>query len=164
MSNKKYVHPFYNHGYARYDLAIEDIIQGLKEAGYDLDGDASDDIDDGDSLDETLRMEMLSTNGTRCNTTGFNTVLYPRLYKNNIDITDDIPASNFKWIRISGNSETAKKEDAEWNLRFASGTKECPITKDDIKRRCVFRCLYTKERNEDLEYVRQAYKTYIDNK
>lgn len=163
--NKTYVHPNYNHGYARYDLDIDDIVKGLKEQGYNLGDDINDDDigDIGGSLDESYRLEVLSTNGTRCNTTSFNTILYPRLYKNNVDITNDIPASCFKWIRISGSSEVAKKEDAEWNLRFASGSKECPITREDIKRGCLFRCLFTISSSEDLAYVRQAYQAYIKN-
>ena len=107
------VHPYYNHAYARYDLDIYDVIEGLKKAGYILDGDTNDDEDF--EMDSSLRLEVLSTRGTRCNSTGFSTVLYPRLYKNDVDITDTVPASNFKWQRVSGNSEAARLEDAEWN-------------------------------------------------
>ena len=84
MSDKKTIHPYYDHAYGRYDLNIDDIILKLKEAGYLLD-DTEDSDDDFDTLDPSLRLEVLSTRGTRCNTTGFNTILYTRLYKNNID-------------------------------------------------------------------------------
>ena len=164
----KLIHPYYNHAYARYDLSIDDVIAGLKDAGYTLDstgsngnGGSSDDIKD--TIDPTLRLEVLSTRGTRCNSTGFSTVLYPRLYKNDVDITDSVPASNFKWQRVSGNSEAARLEDAEWNLRYASGSKECYVTKDDIKRNSTFVCLYVEYEYQDVAYVNTAYNAYIKN-
>ena len=187
MSNdgKNLVHPYYNHNYARYDLEIDDIIAGLKRAGYSLDGTGSnpgsspgsnpDDNDSEDNKNETdnrdpitgmdpaYRLEVLSTRSTRCNSTSFNTILYPVLYKNNEDITDTVPASNFKWQRISGNSEVAKLEDAEWNLRWAAGAKECYITKEDIKRNCMFVCKYVEFEDEDEAYVNAAYQAYIEN-
>ena len=162
MSDKKTIHPYYDHAYGRYDLNIDDIILKLKEAGYLLD-DTEDSDDDFDTLDPSLRLEVLSTRGTRCNTTGFNTILYPRLYKNNIDITDSVAPSNFKWQRISGNSEVARLEDAEWNLRYAAGSKECYITKEDIKRNSTFTCLYIEYNYQDISYVNSAYKAYIEN-
>ena len=164
MAKDNLVHPYYNHAYARYDLDIEDIITGLKKAGYILDGDSDLDIDeDFNDLDGSLRLEILSTRGTRCNTTGFSTVLYPRLYKNNIDITDSIAPTNFKWQRVSGNSEVSIKEDAEWNLRYAAGSKECYITKEDVKRNSTFTCKYVEFEEQDVAYVNAAYQSYINN-
>ena len=182
---KNLVHPYYNHNYARYDLEIDDIIAGLKKAGYTLGGgygyDGSGDPSDpgngglkpGESeedvrdpitgMDPSYRLEVLSTRSTRCNSTSFNTILYPRLYKNNEDITDTIPATNFKWQRISGNNDVAKLEDAEWNLRYAAGSKECYITKEDIKRNCMFICKYVEYEDEDEAYVKAAYEAYIRN-
>ena len=156
------VHPYYNHAYARYDLDINDIIAGLKKAGYMLDEDDVE-YEEDEQLDPTLRLEILSTRGTRCNSTSFNTVLYPILYRNNVDVTDKIPASCFKWTRISGTSEAAKLEDAEWNLRYAAGSKECYITKDDIKRNSTFTCKYVEFEDQDIAYVNAAYKAYIKN-
>ena len=185
MSNdgKNLVHPYYNHNYARYDLEIDEIIAGLKKAGYSLDGSGggpstgstpdnnnnqntgtdSSSKDPITGMDPAYRLEVLSTRSTRCNSTGFNTILYPVLYKNNEDITDTIPATNFKWQRISGNSEVAKLEDAEWNLRYAAGSKECYITKEDIKRNSMFVCKYVEFEDEDEEYVNAAYQAYIKN-
>lgn len=170
MADDNLIHPYYNHNYARYDLDINDVIAGLKKAGYNLDGEggvggSGDDDNEGglDNLDSTLRLEVLSTRGTRCNTTAFNTILYPRLYKNNIDITDSIPPTNFKWRRVSGNSEASRLEDAEWNLRYAAGSKECYITKEDVKRNSTFTCTYVEFEDQDAEYVIAAYKAYINN-
>ena len=161
MANRdNLVHPYYNHAYARYDLDIYDVIAGLKKAGYILDGDTDDEDFD---MDSSLRLEVLSTRGTRCNSTGFSTVLYPRLYKNDVDITDSVPASNFKWQRVSGNSEAARLEDAEWNLRYAAGSKECYITKEDIKRNSTFTCKYVEYEDKNITYVNAAYKAYIKN-
>ena len=155
------VHPYYNHNYARYDLDIYEIIDGLKKAGYMLDDNIDDEFDE--TMDSSLRLEVLSTRGTRCNSTSFNTVLYPRLYKNNIDITDSVPATNFKWQRVSGNSEASRLEDAEWNLRYAGGSKECYITKEDVKRNSTFTCKYVEYENQDVAYVNSAYKAYVNN-
>ena len=80
-----------------------------------------------------------------------------------MDITDNTPASNFKWQRVSGNSEAARLEDAEWNLRYAGGSKECYITKEDIKRNSTFVCKYVEFEDEDEAYVNMAYQSYIDN-
>ena len=178
---KNLVHPYYNHNYARYDLEIDDIVAGLRKAGYVLGGDGSDNaggIGPGGSnpeeggeeitdpitgMNPSYRLEVLSTRSTRCNSTSFNTILYPRLYKDNEDITDTIPATNFKWQRISGNSDVAKLEDAEWNLRYAAGSKECYITKEDIKRNCMFICKYVEYEDEDEAYVKAAYEAYIRN-
>lgn len=155
------VHPYYNHNYARYDLDIYEVIAGLKKAGYMLDDNIDDEFDD--TMDSSLRLEVLSTRGTRCNSTSFNTVLYPRLYKNNVDITDSVPATNFKWQRVSGNSEVARLEDAEWNLRYAGGSKECYITKEDVKRNSTFTCKYVEYEDQDVAYVNSAYKAYVNN-
>ena len=85
------------------------------------------------------------------------------MYKNDVDITDTVPASNFKWQRVSGNSEAARLEDAEWNFRSASGSKECYVTKDDIKRNSTFVCLYVEYDYQDVAYVNTAYNAYIKN-
>ena len=186
MSNdgKNLVHPYYNHNYARYDLEIDDIIAGLKRAGYSLSGpgggpgdpgsgsnpdDSEDDKFTEDNkdpitgMDPAYRLEVLSTRSTRCNSTSFSTILYPVLYKHNEDITDTVPASNFKWRRISGTSEAARLEDAEWNLRWAAGAKECYITKEDVKRNCMFVCQYVEFEDEDEAYVNAAYQAYVEN-
>lgn len=163
MAKDNLVHPYYNHAYARYDLDINEVIEGLKKAGYMLDDDMDDSWDDENTLDPSYKLEMLSTRGTRCNTTGFSTVLYIRLYKNGEDITDSIPATNFKWKRVSGNSEVSKLEDAEWNLRFAGGSKECPITKEDVRRNSMFTCSYVEFEDQDVAYVNAAYQAYIKN-
>lgn len=163
--SKKTISPHYNIGYDRYDLDIEDIVSGLKAVGY-LNSDDNNEITDDDltnSLDPSYRLEIYTSNGSRFNTTAFSTVLYPRLYKNNIDITDSISTSCFKWVRISGNNEVAKKEDAEFNLRFASGSKECPITRTDVTRRATFRCLFMQYAEDEYIYVNKAYDEYIKN-
>lgn len=158
------VHPYYNHNYARYDLNIDDVIAGLKRAGYMLDDDETGDEEFEDVMDPSLRLEVLSTRGTVCNNTGFNTVLYPRLYKNNIDVTDSIPPVHFKWQRISGSGEEAQKADAEWNLRYAAGSKECYLTRQDIRQNSTFVCKYVEFEDQDVAYVNAAYRAYIKNK
>lgn len=157
------IHPYYNDGYERYDLSINEVINGLKEAGYDLDNEGSGNWWEDDNLSNILnyRLEILTSNGTIVSNENYSTKLSVKLYINNKDVTDTIPAINFKWSRISGNSESNKLEDAEWNLRFANGAKEILITKEDINRRALFQCQFVKY-NDEVEWVQNAYTSYIN--
>lgn len=157
------IHPYYNDGYERYDLSINEVISGLKEAGYDLDNNGNGNWWEDDNLSNILnyRLEILTSNGTIVNNENYSTKLSVKLYINNKDVTDTIPSINFKWSRISGNSESNKLEDAEWNLRFANGAKEVLVTKEDVNRRALFQCQFVKY-NDEIEWVQNAYASYIN--
>lgn len=167
MSNDNLVHPYYNNGYARYDLSIEDIIAGLKKAGYNLDGNSpgtggnTGGTGDKEENDNTYKLQIFFTNGNEKTNENFSTTMYVRLFINNEDVTDSTPPELFKWTRISGNDEVAQAEDAEWNLRFASGCKEILVLASDVLRNCFFTCQYVEYRNEE-EYVQQAYSKYLE--
>lgn len=157
------IHPYYNDGYGRYDLSVADIVQGLKDAGYDLDGDNSGNWWQDDDLSQVInyRLEIITSNGNVFYDKNTSTSLSARLYYNNKDITNTVPEANFKWTRISGNTEENKLEDAEWNLRFSKGAKTIYITNHDINRRALFQCQYVKY-NEEVQWVKSVYDTYMN--
>lgn len=51
------------------------------------------------------------------------------------------------------------KADAEWNLRWALGAKEVPITCEDVDRHAMFQVQYVTEAEEIL-WVTDVYKHY----
>jgi hypothetical protein len=67
----------------------------------------------------------------------------------------------FKWARFSGSSENDQIEDAKWNLKWADGAKEIPITADDVNRNAMFQVQFVTEKEADL-WVNEAYKTYMN--
>lgn len=157
------VSPYYNDGYGRYDLSLEEVARGLQAMGYDLTGGSGSDSKPDDSTSDTsnYKLEMLSTNGTQATSDDFYTTLYVKLYKDNKDVTDITSESNFKWTRVSGNSETDKLKDAAWNLRYAAGAKEIFVTREDVNRRALFQCQYVQYEDE-VTWVKNAYSTYVD--
>ena len=157
------VSPYYNDGYGRYDLSLEEVARGLQAMGYDLTGGNGSDSRPDDSTSDTsnYKLEMLSTNGTQATRDDFYTTLYVKLYKDNKDVTDITSESNFKWTRVSGNSETDKLKDAAWNLRYAAGAKEIFVTREDVNRRALFQCQYVQYEDE-VTWVKNAYSTYVD--
>ena len=82
------IHPYYNDGYGRYDLSVADIVQGLKDAGYDLDGDNSGNWWQDDDLSQVInyRLEIITSNGNVFYDKNTSTSLSARLYYNNKDI------------------------------------------------------------------------------
>lgn len=157
------VSPYYNDGYGRYDLSLEEVARGLQAMGYDLTGGNGSNSRPDDSTSDTsnYKLEMLSTNGTQATSDDFYTTLYVKLYKDNKDVTDITSESNFKWTRVSGNSETDKLKDAAWNLRYAAGAKEIFVTREDVNRRALFQCQYVQYEDE-VTWVKNAYSTYVD--
>lgn len=173
-STKNTVSPHYDNTLKRYTLSIEEIIKNLNNSGYPIDGNIVY-VPDGqggtkplpEKLNDILfnssnlyRLEMISTNGTIINNPNFKSILKVILYKNNIDITKEILPRYFKWTRTSGNTEEDKKADAEWNLRWADGAKEIPITTDDVNRNADFKCQFI-DPNKEVQYVKRTYDEYV---
>lgn len=117
----------------------------------------------GDGLDpaKIYRAEMLSSNGNIIKDRDFNTILSVVLYENNKDITNTTDEKFFKWTRVSGSSESDQMIDAEWNLRWALGAKQIPVTHEDVNRRAMFQVQYMSGTDEML-WVKAAYDTYTD--
>jgi hypothetical protein len=130
------VHPVWNDGYQRYDLSIDEIIQKIKDSGYDLDYIGPEDPDD-PGLDDTVDyiLEIHSQNGLVVSPE-MALILQPRVYRNGENITAQLDMKYFKWVRTSSDSAG----DAEWNLRHSTGIKDLYITHEDVKSRAVFHC------------------------
>lgn len=159
------VSPYYNDGYSRYDLSLEEVARGLQAMGYNLNGNGgSNNSTSNESQTDTsnYKLELLSTNGTQITDESFYTTLYVKLYKDNKDVTDITSESNFKWTRYSGNSETDRLKDAAWNLRYAAGAKEIFVTREDVNRKALFQCQYVQYEDE-VTWVKNAYSTYVNS-
>ena len=172
------IRPHYNDAYRRYDLSMQDVIEGINNSNYPINGnnirvpdgeggwtnlpDALENGGGGGSVAANVyRLEMLSTNGNIIKDTNFATVLSPMLFKDNKDITATIEDKYFKWTRVSGTTEAHQASDAEWNLRWATGAKLVPITHEDVNRRAMFQVQYVAPRDEVL-WVLDTYDTYMN--
>lgn len=168
-----FLSPKYNAGLKRYALPINNIVDGLNEAGYPIDGEIIE-VPDGnggrvplpDRLDDIInnsanlyRLEIFSSNGNVIKDPNFKSILSATLYKNNRDITSQIPEKYFKWTRRTSDDPADVASDAEWNLRWSQGAKEIPITTEDINSNAVFNCFYVTEVDEVM-WVRKAYNEY----
>lgn len=76
-----------------------------------------------------------SKNGTTFRNGVVSTTLYARIYKGGIEITENIPDSNFHWTRFSRDIE----DDRVWNSVNHWGRK-LEITGDDVWHKAVFDC------------------------
>lgn len=81
-------------------------------------------------------IEIHSTNGNIFKNGEINTILSCHVYRSNVEITDQINAAHFKWIKKNKNGEL----DKEWNAVHASGSKTVSITSDDVFQRATFEC------------------------
>lgn len=131
--NLNTVSPRWNDGYQRYDISIDEIIQKIKDSGYNLEKYEEEE----DIIDYNYTLEIHSSKGVVISP-DVALILEPRVYKNGEDITDTIDMKYFKWVR----SSTDAKGDAEWNLRHATGIKNLYITHEDVLHRAVFHCAF----------------------
>ena len=164
--DKNVVHPVWNNGYQRYDLSIDEIIQKIKDSGYNLEKIEDDEDIELDPNDNYV-LEIHSEKGTVI-TSFFNEktqqletvdlILKPRVYKNGEDITSKMDMKYFKWIRSSSDAI----EDAEWNLRHATGIKELYVTHEDVKKRAVFHCAFLTGVSE-TNFVSNMYAAYMSS-
>ena len=89
-------------------------------------------------IDESLvyNVEIWSSNGNFFKNGEISTTLSCHVYKSNIEITDQLNAAAFHWIKINSDGTL----DEEWNANHFGGTKEINITKDDVWGRATFEC------------------------
>lgn len=84
-----------------------------------------------------ISVDIVSSNGNVFRPSNIKTTLSCRVLKNNEDITEQLDAWRFNWVRNTGNESA----DTYWNnLSKARGTKTIDITQDDCKGRTVFDC------------------------
>lgn len=89
----------------------------------------------------TYDLKIISTNGTifRVNQ-ATTTTFIAKVFKNGVDITDQIPESKFRWRRVSLNPQPAPKDDASWNALYQTGYKQILVTVDDVAAKATFFC------------------------
>ena len=151
------VSPVWNDGYQRYDLSIDEIIQKIKDSGYNLEKTDDDDDNNDDLLDpsDNYILEIHSENGLVISS-DVSLILKPKIYKNGIDITEKMDMKYFKWVRSSSDIVG----DAEWNLRHSTGIKNLYITHEDVKKRAVFHCAFLTGTSE-TNFVSNMYAAYM---
>ena len=79
--DKNVVSPVWNNGYQRYDLSIDEIIQKIKDLGYNLEK-----VDDEIEISDDYKLEIHSENGMVISSS-VSLILKPKVYKNGEDIT-----------------------------------------------------------------------------
>ena len=86
--------------------------------------------------DIAWKLEIISSNGNIFKNNIIDTVLSARVYKGKKDVTDELPASSFRWKRTSINSI----RDAKCNDADGIGVKSITITREDVNQRATFTC------------------------
>lgn len=150
--DKNVVSPVWNNGYQRYDLSIDEIIQKIKDLGYNLEK-----VDDEIEISDDYELEIHSENGMVISSS-VSLILKPKVYRNGEDITQYMDMKYFKWIRTSSDP----KADAEWNLRHATGIKDLLVTHEDVKMRAVFHCAFLTGASES-NFVSNMYAAYMSS-
>lgn len=92
------------------------------------------------TTDIAYKVEIESSNGTTFTNGNVYTELRAKVYKGKYDITNDLPASKFKWIKKNNDGI----EDEEWNNLHGKNKKSILITKDDVFQKSVFTCTVSK--------------------
>ncbi len=68
------------------------------------------------------------------------TMLIAHVFRNGNEITEDIPASQFRWRRVSFINPPYPFDDATWNADYLTGYKQIQVTTDNIDSRATFHC------------------------
>lgn len=175
------INPEYNDNNKDYNISLRDVIEGINNSRHKLSGtnvwlpDEDGNLlplpdwigsvpggGGGGGAHETkqYKLEMLSSQGNIIKDKNFQTTLRAVLYENNEDVTALKDAKYFKWSRFSGATEQDQIADAEWNLKWANGAKEIPITHDDVNRNAMFQVQFVTEKESQI-WVKEAYKAYM---
>lgn len=182
---KEKVNPVYNDDSKNYYLSMKDIIEGINTSKYPVSGEnvwlpnedgvlvplpewigngnggsGNGGTGGGVQPAKQYRVEMLSTQGNIIKDKNFTTTLRAIVYEDNVDVTDKKDKKYFKWARFSGATEKDQIADAEWNLKWAAGAKEIPITADDVNRNAMFQVQFVTEAQANL-WMQEAYKAYM---
>lgn len=68
------------------------------------------------------------------------TVLSARVFRNGVEVTNEIPPSGFKWYRKSLDPQPAPYDDNTWNYNHSGGFKSVEVSVDDVLARATFTC------------------------
>lgn len=92
-----------------------------------------------DAIDIDIVIE--STNGDVFRVgQGMTTTLIAHVFQNGLDITDQIPASRFRWRRVSYIPQDPPNDDGTWDTQHTSGYKSIVVTATDVSHRATFHC------------------------
>ena len=177
-TTKEVVKPDYSDSNKDYSVSLRDVIDGINKSRYKLSGknvwlpDENGNLvplpdwvgtkpGQGNQPAKQYRVEMISTQGNIIKDKQFNTILKAILYEDNEDVTALKDKKYFKWARFSGSTERDQIADAEWNLKWANGAKEIPITHEDVNRSAMFQVQFVTEREAE-KWVKEAYKAYMN--
>lgn len=184
-TDKEVLNPVYNDGKHQYYLSMQDVINSINTSKYPVSGENvwlpnEDGIlvplpewignggggsgggsggSGGVTQTKQYRVEMISTQGNIIKDKDFTTTLKAIVYEDNVDVTSKKDKKYFKWARFSGATEKDQIADAVWNLKWAAGAKEIPITADDVNRNAMFQVQFVTEAQSRL-WVEEAYKAY----
>lgn len=111
----------------------------LKAKTLQIVGDAGQWEDAATESDIAWKIDIISSNGIVFKNKIINTTLSAKVYKGKKEMTEELPASKFKWYRTSTNN----KRDLKWNDEEGIGVKEIHITSEDIYQRATFTCEIT---------------------
>lgn len=108
----------------------------MRVSSLQIVADSGDFEDAATESDIAWKLEVLSSNGNIFKNNIVDTILSAKVYKGKKDMTDELPASCFSWIRTSNNPT----RDSRWNDIDGIGIKTIRITKEDINQRATFTC------------------------
>lgn len=77
-----------------------------------------------------------SSNGYIFRNGQISTILSARIFRGDLEITNDINVVQFKWTRISDDPTG----DQIWNDRYVGGTRTIILTDEDVFQRATFKC------------------------
>ena len=177
-TTKEVVKPDYSDNNKDYSVSLRDVIDGINKSRYKLSGknvwlpDENGNLvplpdwvgtkpGQGNQPAKQYRVEMISTQGNIIKDKQFNTILKAILYEDNEDVTALKDKKYFKWARFSGSTERDQIADAEWNLKWANGAKEIPITHEDVNRNAMFQVQFVTEKEAEI-WVKEAYRAYMN--
>ena len=177
-TTKEVVKPDYSDSNKDYSVSLRDVIDGINKSRYKLSGknvwlpDENGNLvplpdwvgtkpGQGNQPAKQYRVEMISTQGNIIKDKQFNTILKAILYEDNEDVTALKDKKYFKCARFSGSTERDQIADAEWNLKWANGAKEIPITHEDVNRNAMFQVQFVTEKEAEI-WVKEAYKAYMN--
>ena len=177
-TTKEVVKPDYSDSNKDYSASLRDDIDGINKSRYKLSGknvwlpDENGNLvplpdwvgtkpGQGNQPAKQYRVEMISTQGNIIKDKQFNTILKAILYEDNEDVTALKDKKYFKWARFSGSTERDQIADAEWNLKWANGAKEIPITHEDVNRNAMFQVQFVTEKEAEI-WVKEAYRAYTN--
>jgi hypothetical protein len=91
-----------------------------------------------DKIEDSLvyNVEIWSSNGNVFKNGEISTTLSCHVFRSNVEITDEINASKFKWTKINNDGSL----DEDWNAKHFGGVKEIEVTAQDVYTRATFEC------------------------